>query len=64
MSALADSRSSLKGLLDCNRANVELNAPTGSWFNALYCVGRDTCWLSLRIIIMFVSKYPALFMAS
>mmetsp|Transcript_37939 Transcript_37939/g.72700 ORF Transcript_37939/g.72700 Transcript_37939/m.72700 type:complete len:206 (-) Transcript_37939:373-990(-) len=62
--ALADSRSSRRGLLDCRRASVEERAPTGSWSMLLYCVGSDTCWLSLRITIMLLSMNPAWFIAS
>jgi len=61
---LASSRSSRSGLLACRRASAELSPPTGSWFFPLNCVGRDTCWLSLRITIMLVSRKPAWFIAS
>ena len=64
VSAFACSRSSRSGLFACSRPNAEDSAPTGSWFLLLYCVGSDTCWLSFRMITMFLSKYPALFIAS
>ena len=40
---LAISRSSRSWRLDCRRASALDNAPTGSWFLPLYCVGSETC---------------------
>ena len=39
-------------------------APTGACCWSLYCVGNDTCWLSFRMTIMFLSRNPAWFIAS
>mmetsp|Transcript_14551 Transcript_14551/g.24660 ORF Transcript_14551/g.24660 Transcript_14551/m.24660 type:complete len:206 (-) Transcript_14551:490-1107(-) len=64
VSFFAVSRSSRRGREDCRRARVEERPPTGSCCCLLYCVGSDTCWLSLRITIMLESMKPAWFMAS